>query len=377
MIAAAIIVAAGAGTRYGSAVPKQFLQLGSKPVWQWSYQAIKHHPLVGEIVVVIPDGCYNAQFERGVKTVIGGNTRTDSVLNGLKALSCPPNSPVLIHDAARPGLTLDIIDSLLAALKVSNGSAPYLPVNDALKRGTTNLATVDRGDLKRVQTPQAFRLGEIKEALQEAGESLVDDLEAIQRVGGAIKLIPGHERLAKITNPGDIAWMEKVLMKTETRTGTGFDVHAFEPGNHVTLCGVNIPHTASLKGHSDADAAWHALTDALLGALALGDIGDHFPPTDDKWKNAPSSVFLKHASKLAEETGATIQNVDITIICEAPKVKPHRELMRQSTADCLNIALDQVSVKATTTEGLGFTGRGEGLAAQASVTLAKNISRVG
>ena len=368
MSAAAVIVAAGSGNRFGSEIPKQFLRLGPMPVWQWSYHTFDKHPQIREIVVVVaPADAHRLLSD--VPTVAGGKSRTESVQNGLNALSCPPSTPVLIHDAARPGLTGAMIDDLLEALHSADGAAPALPVSDALKRVSDTLKTVDRDQLVRVQTPQVFRLADIKSALDSTEEALVDDLEALQRAGKNILLVPGSKRLEKITRPGDLEWMETMLMGGETRVGTGFDVHAFEPGEFTTLCGVQIPHDAKLKGHSDADAAWHALTDAILGALALGDIGDHFPPSDDKWKGALSKVFLKHAAQLAADKGYGVRGVDITLICERPKIKPHREAMRQSTADCLGIDIGRVSVKATTTEGLGFTGRSEGIAAQATVTL--------
>ena len=369
MTAVAIIVAAGSGQRFGSDTPKQFLKLGPLPVWQWSYDLLRTHSKIDEIVVVLPPEHAKDPYLAKCDTVDGGHTRAASVLAGLNVLQGTDDTPVLIHDAARPGLTGDIVTQLLGALETADGAAPALPVNDALKRGTSKLQTVDRTDLYRVQTPQAFRLGNIKTALSQLADNLVDDLEAIERTGGKIKLIEGDERLMKITRPSDLEWLEKMLIGHAMRTGTGFDVHKFEPGDAVTLCGIAVPHTAQLQGHSDADVAWHALTDAILGALALGDIGDHFPPSDATWKNAASSVFLKHAAQLARDRGFQISNLDITLVCEAPKIKPHRQAMRQSTADCLGISLDRVSVKATTTEGLGFTGRREGIAAQASVCL--------
>ena len=373
MNAAAVIVAAGAGNRFGSEIPKQFLKLGPMPVWQWSYQVFASHAKIEEIVVVVATGEAN-RIPVQISAVEGGDSRTASVLNGLNALASKPDTPVLIHDAARPGLTPSVIDALLSAIETADGAAPGLPVGDALKRGAATLESVDREGLHRVQTPQIFRLADIKSALETADEALVDDLEALQRAGKSITLVPGRKRLEKITHPGDLEWMETILMGGETRVGSGFDVHEFEPGAFVTLCGVQIPNDAKLKGHSDADVAWHALTDAVLGALALGDIGDHFPPSDEQWKNAPSDLFLKHAVKLAAGKGYAVNNADLTLICEQPKIKPHREAMRKSTADCLGIATDRVSVKATTTEGLGFTGRQEGIAAQALVTL-KQISQ--
>ncbi len=374
MNAVAVIVAAGSGTRYGAQIPKQFLKLGSKQVWEWSYDALKRHPQIEDTIVVIPEGTRLCETE-DIRTVHGGESRTASVLNGLKALKCEDSTPVLIHDAARPGLTASTIDALLSAIQSADAAAPALPVSDALKRETEHLESVNRDNLFRIQTPQVFRLGDIRSALEAAEEGLVDDLEAIQRSGKTIKLVPGRKSLEKITHPGDLAWMEGLLMSGDTRIGSGFDVHRFEPGEYVTLCGVKIPHSAKLKGHSDADAGWHALTDAILGALSMGDIGDHFPPSDDRWKDAPSDLFLTHAVKLAAEKEYLIGNADITLICEQPKIKPHREAMRASTAECLGISINRVSVKATTTEGLGFTGRSEGIAAQAVVSL-KGISPI-
>ena len=370
MNAAAVIVAAGSGNRFGSEVPKQYQKLGPLYVWEWSYRVFASHANIDQIIVVIPVGD-TERFPDNVRTVVGGASRTESVLNGLNALTASKDTPVLIHDAARPGVTASVVNELLQAITRADGAAPAVPVSDALKHLSNTLRTVEREDLFRVQTPQIFRLGEIKAALADAGEALVDDLDALQRAGKSIELVKGDRRLEKITHPGDLAWMETMLMSGETRMGSGFDVHMFETGDAVTLCGVKIPHTARLKGHSDADAGWHALTDAILGALALGDIGDHFPPSDEKWRDVSSDVFLKHATHLARQHGYAIGNADITLICEHPKVKPHREAMRQSTADCLGISLDRISVKATTTEGLGFTGRGEGIAAQAVVTLTK------
>jgi 2-C-methyl-D-erythritol 4-phosphate cytidylyltransferase / 2-C-methyl-D-erythritol 2,4-cyclodiphosphate synthase len=371
--AVAIIVAAGQGRRAQSARAKQWCDLNGKRVIEWSIEAFKSHPNIGETLIVTgadapedfaPDGC---------RCVSGGATRTISVRNGLNAIGAAENGTmVLIHDAARPGLTHATIDALLEALDTHAAAAPALPVQDALKRqaGRT-LETVSRETLFRVQTPQAFRYGAISHALEEASDDLVDDLAAVEAQGIEVKLVPGSARLHKITYPEDFDMVSRLMAPAtgQMRIGKGFDVHAFEPGDHVTLCGVRIPHSAGLKGHSDADAAWHALTDAILGAAALGDIGDHFPPSDIRWKNADSGIFLKAAQRLAHEAGYAISNCDITVICEAPKVKPHREAMRQRTADLLDLPLDTISVKATTTEALGFTGRREGIAAEAVVAL--------
>lgn len=374
MMIAAIIVAAGRGQRAGGETPKQRQQLAGKPVFGWSVDAFSAHPAVNTCVLVVPPG-EEALFSyvRGdsVNIIAGGATRTDSVKAGLQAAALSDDDLVMIHDAARPGLTQDMISRLIDAMSAADAAAPALAVADALKRrkGET-LSAVDRADLYRVQTPQVFRAGMIRAALARASD-LVDDLAAIEAMNGSIALIEGSETLAKITYPDDLKRLEKVLMPTPAapRLGTGFDVHAFEPGDGVTLCGVKIPHDQKLSGHSDADVAWHALTDAILGAAALGDIGDHFPPSDPQWKGADSAIFLEHAVKLAADAGWALTSCDLTVICEAPKVKPHRDAMRQRTAEVTGLSPNAVSVKATTTEGLGFTGRGEGIAAQASAVL--------
>ena len=343
----------------------------------WSIEAFREHPQVGPIVVVTAIGGEVAGRDEGVERVPGGPSRTQSVRNGLAVLDLPLNTPILIHDAARPGLSQAMISSLLAALARADAVAPALPVSDALKTSHEGkLVTVPREGLFRVQTPQAFRLGAIRAALDAASPDLVDDLAAMEATGAQVELIPGDERLHKITFPEDFDMVARLLRPTSSipRIGKGFDVHAFEPGEHVTLCGVAIPHDAKLKGHSDADAAWHALTDAILGAVALGDIGDHFPPSDARWKNADSAIFLKESVRLAEAEGYAVSSCDITVICEAPKVKPFRDAMRARTAELLEIPLSAVSVKATTTEGLGFTGRREGIAAEAIAVLVPLIA---
>ena len=369
--AVAIIVAGGSGQRAGAGRPKQWQPLLGRRVIDWSVAAFRAHPAIAEIIVVADAA---ETFEPGplpIRTAPPGETRTLSVLSGLAVATLPGDAPVLIHDAARPGLDTTTITALLAALADADAAAPALPVADALKRDEAGrVESVDRTHLYRVQTPQAFRLGAIRRALAAAGPDLADDLAAIEANGGRIQLIPGSARLSKITYPEDFDMLARLLAPPGTpRIGSGYDVHEFEPGDHVTLCGVHIPHIAALKGHSDADAGWHALTDAILGAAALGDIGDHFPPSDPRWKDADSGLFLKEAQRLAAEKGYAIANCDITGICEAPKVKPHREAMRARTAELLGLPLDAVSVKATTTEGLGFTGRREGIAAEAVALL--------
>lgn len=371
--AVAIIVAGGTGQRAGAGRPKQWQNLLGKRVIDWSIEAFAGHPQISQVVVVA--GPELGELPAGGKILQAkpGDTRTQSVLSGLAAATVGEDATVLIHDAARPGIDAATIAKLLARLQDPSisGAAPALPVADALKRNLLqNWSNVDRTGLVRVQTPQAFRLGEIKRALAAAGPDLVDDLAAIEAAGGTIDMVPGSARLTKITYPEDFDMLARLLAPAgPPRIGKGYDVHEFEAGTHVTLCGVAIPHIAKLKGHSDADAAWHALTDAILGAVALGDIGDHFPPSDPQWKGADSGLFLKEAQRLAEAKGYQIANCDITVICEAPKVKPHREAMRERTAELLGLPLDAVSVKATTTEGLGFTGRREGIAAEAVALL--------
>jgi 2-C-methyl-D-erythritol 4-phosphate cytidylyltransferase/2-C-methyl-D-erythritol 2,4-cyclodiphosphate synthase len=367
----AIVVAAGSGLRAGGGPAKQWRQLGRKRVIDWPLDALLSHPAKSEIIIVVPKG-FEHGWPPGVRAVTGGATRTASVIAGLAALTSADDSIVMIHDAARPGLSHGMIDVLLSAMEGHDAAAPALPVTDALKRQQgASIEAVSRDALMRVQTPQVFRLGTIRDALSKASDSLVDDLAALENTGARIAFVPGDIRLTKITHAGDFELMDRLLVPPPSapRIGKGFDVHAFEPGEHVTLCGVKIPHDKKLEGHSDADAAWHALTDAILGAAALGDIGDHFPPSDMRWKNADSAIFLKEAQRLVEAKGWRVSSCDITVICEAPKVKPHREAMRTRTAELLGLPLDAISVKATTTEGLGFTGRREGIAAEAIAVL--------
>ena len=369
---AALIVAGGQGLRAGADAPKQWRTLLGRRVIDWSIDTFSRHAEITDIVVVASEElALPAPHQRFVRAEPGA-TRTFSVLSGLAALALPDDAKVLIHDAARPGLDAATISALIEALDHAAAAAPALPVSDALKAERNGILTnVERSGLFRVQTPQAFRFGAIRRALINGGPDLVDDLAAIEAAGARVQLIAGSARLSKITYPEDFDMLARLLAPTGVaRVGKGFDVHAFEPGDHVTLCGVHIPHSAKLKGHSDADAAWHALTDAILGAVALGDIGDHFPPSDPRWKNADSALFLKHAQDLATAKGYRIDSCDITVICEAPKVKPHREAMRARTAELLGLPLDAISVKATTTEGLGFTGRREGIAAEAIAVLA-------
>lgn len=373
---AAIIVAAGSGSRLGGQVPKQFLMLGGKPVLRWSVDAMLRCNKIANIIVVAPPSFVAETTallpgDPRLRVIPGSpDSRTESVRAGLKALSGHPPAKVLIHDAARPGLSLDVLDELITALDTAPAACPALPVADALKdtRGG-GVRSVARDGLVRVQTPQGFQWDVITSAYAATTDAAVDDLTLVEVRGAKITLTPGSEALMKITYPEDLAVAEKLIASPALRVGTGFDVHGFEPGDAVILCGVRIPHTQKLEGHSDADAGWHALTDAILGALALGDIGDHFPPSDPQWKGAASVKFLKHAVKLAHDRGFRIANADITILAERPKISPHREAMRLATAEALDVSADVVSVKATTTEKLGFVGREEGIAAQAVVLL--------
>jgi 2-C-methyl-D-erythritol 4-phosphate cytidylyltransferase / 2-C-methyl-D-erythritol 2,4-cyclodiphosphate synthase len=373
----AVVVAAGSGNRMGSGIPKQFQALAGRPVLLWSLDVLLQCEEIVAVVVVVP-ASEHAQatglLPRNPRLILvdGGATRTESVRNGLKALEGKGLAKVLIHDAARPGLSPAVVRELIAALDGADAAAPALPVTDALKDiGDKVMRTISRDRLVRVQTPQAFRFDVISKAIAGAKDAAVDDLALVEASGARVVLTPGRPELMKITHPEDMAIAEKLLSGPAMRVGTGFDVHGFVAGDGVTICGVRILHTKKLEGHSDADVGWHALTDAILGAAALGDIGDHFPPSDPKWKGADSLVFLQHATKLAAERGLNIVNADITLMCEKPKIAPHREAMRTRTAEALAIPLDAVSVKATTTEKLGFLGREEGIAAQAVVLLSR------
>ncbi len=371
----AIIVAAGQGSRIGGETPKQFRTLLGRRVIEWSLGAFRTHPSKPVIVVVVPQGTAGQHHDLAAKCdylVEGGQTRSGSVAAGLAAVEATDETPVLIHDAARPGLSQAMISRLLEALDEADAGAPALMVPDALKDVSgPQFQTVDRAPLRRMQTPQVFRYGDIRAAIGAGAEDYVDDLEAVEALGRRVKLVAGEARLGKITYEEDFEMIASLMTGANMlpRMGSGYDVHRFGEGDHVTLCGVRIPHTHGLIGHSDADIGWHALTDAILGAAAMGDIGDHFPPTDPQWEGADSGVFLAHAAKLALEAGFRVSSVDITLICEAPKIKPHREAMRKRTADLLGLELGQVSVKATTTEGLGFEGRRDGMAGQAVAVL--------
>lgn len=372
---AAVIVAAGQGLRAGQPVPKQFALWRGKPVVRHSADAFAAAG-IATIVVAIPEGGEELAQQAlagiaGVRLVIGGATRQESVHKALEALESDAPALVLIHDAARPHLPGAVIERLVAALGNHPSAIPVLPVVDSLTEasGETMGMPANREVLRRVQTPQAFRYPAILAAHRAWQGELTagDDAQVAQAAGLSVALVEGDEKLHKLTFAGDFAGDLPPV-----RIGTGYDVHRLADGEELWLGGIRIDHPRGLAGHSDADVAIHALVDAILGAIGAGDIGSHFPPSDPQWKGASSDRFLTHAVKLAAEAGYRIGNVDLTIICEAPKIGPHREAMRARLADLLGSPLAAVSVKATTTERLGFTGRGEGIAAQAAATLLAN-----
>ncbi|MEG3090061.1 bifunctional 2-C-methyl-D-erythritol 4-phosphate cytidylyltransferase/2-C-methyl-D-erythritol 2,4-cyclodiphosphate synthase [Sphingomonas sp. PB1R3] len=370
----ALIVAAGGGSRMGGGIPKQFRDLGGRPMIAWSHAALSDHPMITRVLTVVaedqqdharallPDAWIEA----------GGASRRESVARGLRHLAVAGVGKVLIHDAARPFLSAEVIDRVLGGLASADGAMPVLPVADTLARSDSGVlgATVPRDDVVRVQTPQGFHLQAViaAHAAWPAGAEATDDAQMVRRLGGRVALVQGDPMLEKITYPDDMTGAD-MRLTWETRTAMGYDVHRLEDGEELWLGGVLIPHHQGLSGHSDADVALHALTDALLGTIAAGDIGTHFPPSDPQWKGAESGQFLQHAAKLIADKGGRIDFVDLTIICEAPKIGPHRAAMVERIAGLLNIEQSRVSLKATTTERLGFTGRGEGIATQAVATV--------
>ncbi|MFT4077647.1 MAG: bifunctional 2-C-methyl-D-erythritol 4-phosphate cytidylyltransferase/2-C-methyl-D-erythritol 2,4-cyclodiphosphate synthase [Asticcacaulis sp.] len=373
----AIIVAGGSGSRSGG--KKQWMPLGGRPVLDWSVTAFEAAGAARIVVVVPAEDFEQAHLAFGdrVRIVVGGAQRADSVVNGLKALGAAGNEIVLIHDAARPLLKPHHIKALLKELETKPAAILALPVTDSLKRGDHGriVEAPARDNLWRAQTPQAFRLGDILKAYERwpSGQSPTDEASVATHSGINVTLVEGDMSLHKLTYPADFALLDALISGDKSlkqiRIGQGFDAHRWGEGQSVWLCGIEIVHDQTLIGHSDADAGLHALTDALLGAAGLGDIGDHFPPTDPQWKGASSDQFLKHAADLIRQKGGEIVNVDVTLICERPKIKPHREAMRQRIAEIIAVTVDRVSVKATTTEQMGFTGRGEGLAAQAIASI--------
>lgn len=370
----ACIVAAGRGTRAGGGTPKQFRNLAGRPVLSYSIDRFAQDPACAQLIIAHAPGqadrvraCLN-----GAEAVLveGGETRTQSVRNALAHVS---HEQVLIHDAARPLVTDAIIARLRAALDSASGAAPALPVADALARSDdAGVTPVSRDGLYRLQTPQAFQTQRLREAFQAASTDYPDEVSLARASGLEVVLTEGEESNFKVTYADDFERAEQALTggapSTLTVTGMGYDVHRMAPGDGVHLCGVFIDCPYRLIGHSDADAGLHAITDALLGAAGLGDIGDHFPPSDDQWKGADSAMFLAHAAKIAAEAGARAVHVDVTLICERPKIGPHKAAMKSRVAEILDLDPRRVNIKATTTEKLGFTGRGEGLAAEAIVT---------
>ncbi len=381
MRTAALIVAAGRGTRAGGALPKQWQTIAGRRVADWTLEAFASHPGIDHIVMVI-NPADAALAPKGVETTAGGATRAQSVLAGLQALEGKGIDRVLIHDVARACVSHPVIDGVLAALARHPGAAPGLEITDALWRGAATgqpiTATVSRQGLFRAQTPQGFHFAQILAAHQMHQGDAADDVEVARAAGLSVVITQGCAQNLKITRPADFQRAAQILEQEhrlpmpalpDIRLGNGYDVHAFGPGDHVTLCGVALPHGRALMGHSDADVGMHAITDAIYGALAQGDIGRHFPPSDPQWKGADSAIFLAHAVKLAAEMGYGISNIDCTLVCEQPKIGPHAAAMQARLAQIMGIAPQRISVKATTSERLGFTGREEGIAALATATL--------
>jgi 2-C-methyl-D-erythritol 4-phosphate cytidylyltransferase / 2-C-methyl-D-erythritol 2,4-cyclodiphosphate synthase len=374
---AALIVAAGRGERVGGPVPKQYLPLFGKPMLRWTVEAFLGRVDTIQLVVGAGDEAAYRDAVDGIDLphpVAGGATRQHSVMHGLEALAHHKPDFVLIHDAARPLVSRTTIEGVIVALAAgADAAVPLLAVADTLRRKEGgDWITVPRDGLMRAQTPQGFRFETILKAHRDNKMlALTDDMALAELAGLDIVVVPGEETNLKVTSAKDIAMAELLLAARlgETRTGFGYDVHRFTEGDHVWLCGLKIDHDHALEGHSDADAGLHALTDAILGAIGAGDIGMHFPPSDERWRGAPSWKFLDHAASLVRDAGGAIVHCDVTIICERPKVGPHREAMRARIAEILKLDISRVSVKATTTEGLGFTGRREGLAAEAVATV--------
>jgi 2-C-methyl-D-erythritol 4-phosphate cytidylyltransferase / 2-C-methyl-D-erythritol 2,4-cyclodiphosphate synthase len=376
---AVLVVAAGKGERVGGIVPKQYASLMGKPVLRWTLEALARQTDVTAIQVAIgpeQEALY-ADAVAGLNLrapIVGGATRQESVRLGLEALADAVPDIVLIHDAARPLVSDRLIAAVIASLEAgADAAVPLLPVADTLKKHDGSAwNTVSRDGLHRAQTPQGFRFAKILRAHRHfAQRNVTDDMALAELAGLHIREVAGEEENLKITTPEDFVRAEAQLRAKlgESRTGMGYDVHKFVAGDHVWLCGIKVAHDHALEGHSDADVGLHALTDAILGAIGEGDIGVHFPPSDERWRGAPSWKFLDHAASLVRRKGGAIVHCDVTLICERPKIGPHREAMRARIADILSLDIARVSVKATTTEGLGFAGRQEGLAAQAVATV--------
>ncbi|MEC7488472.1 MAG: bifunctional 2-C-methyl-D-erythritol 4-phosphate cytidylyltransferase/2-C-methyl-D-erythritol 2,4-cyclodiphosphate synthase [Pseudomonadota bacterium] len=378
---AALILAGGFGSRVGANIPKQYLFINGKSVLRRTIEIFEAHPLIDSIQVVIGemDGELYSKTVTGIDIcapVIGGSTRQASGLKGLETLERLSPDLVLIHDAARPLVDHATIDRVINGLEKNSAVLPAIPVSDTLKRSTGVPPTVDhtipRADIWCAQTPQGFRYHQILDAhRRNTDPSLTDDAAIAENAGIAVALVQGNRRNFKITDQEDFERAARVIAGTtpDIRIGSGFDIHTFAEGSHVILCGIKLKHDRALAGHSDADVAMHAVTDALLGAISAGDIGRHFPPGDKKWRGAKSRIFLEHANKLVIHRGGQIGNIDLTIICEAPQISPYAKQMVNSLSGILNIDSSRINIKATTTETLGFTGRREGIAAHASVTV--------
>lgn len=381
----ALVLAGGRGSRVGGDIPKQYRNIAGIPMIRRTLSRFAHHPNVDDVRAVIhPDDM--ALYRNAVGAmelpdpILGGKTRQKSGYNGLKNIENLSPDYVLIQDAARPFTGAETIDRVLQALQSAPAALAAMPITDTIKRADTQnrvTGTVDRSGLWRAQTPQGFRFGDILAAhVACKGREMTDDAAIAEAGGLNVTMVEGDEENFKVTTEADLARAEQIVRQQEglppdgdIRVATGFDVHRFEDGNSVTLCGVKIPHSHGLRGHSDADAGLHALTDAILGTLAAGDIGDHFPPGDPQWRNVDSAVFLHHAVEMVKSRGGAILHLDVTLICESPKIGPHRDAMRDRVAYLCGLDAARVSIKATTTEQLGFTGRGEGIAAQAAATV--------
>lgn len=386
MSVTAVIVAGGSGQRAGGLLPKQYQKVAGKPILRWTLEAFLSHPLVTRIQTVIGQG-HESLFQEATEgldigePVIGGGTRQDSCRAGLEACTAEPPQNVLIHDAARPFLSQELITTVIRGLDHAQAVIPGLPVADTMKFAPAGIIerTVDRQSLWFVQTPQGFHFEKILTAHRKAateGQSLfTDDAAVAEYARMQVHIVVGEQRNRKLTTQHDIEEANREHTQhyydalPDIRTGHGVDFHVFEKGNAVTLCGVSVPHTHKLKGHSDADVALHALTDAILGSIGERDIGQHFPPSDPQWKNASSSIFVAKALELLGARGGVLSNVDITILTEAPRIAPHIEAMKSSLVELLKISDDRIAIKATTTEGMGAIGRKEGMSAQAAVTV--------
>lgn len=386
MSVAAVIVAGGSGQRAGGLLPKQYQLVAGKPVIRWTLEAFLSHPLVSRIQAVIGHGheAFYREATAGLALadpVVGGGTRQESCRAGIEACAADPPQNILIHDAARPFLSQELISSVIHELDHAEAVIPGLPVADTMKFAPTGVVerTLDRTSLWSVQTPQGFRFQPILLAHQRAAADghrlFTDDAAVAEYAKMQVHVVVGEQRNRKLTTQQDIEDSDReysqgrIAASADVRTGLGIDYHVFEKGDAVTLCGVKIPHTHKLKGHSDADAALHAVTDAILGSIGERDIGQHFPPSDPQWKNASSSIFVAKAMELLKAHGGVIANVDITILAEAPRIAPHGDAMKAVLSGLLGIAADRIAIKATTTEGMGAVGRGEGICAQAIATV--------